>query len=208
MTTFLALLAVGELFVYRAYLNPRVSSKAERDYLYYTQELREDPERVDAYLGLAEAYLKRGNEAKAIETLKRAQSVDPSDYRPSFEIGRLHYMKGNLDEAERYLAAAWKTSPNNAYTAYLLGLVARDRKRIPLSAYYLKKAVELAPELGDAHLMLAELYESMEATASAVREYRAALQYLPGEPRAIGGLRRLGALPLETTPTTEGGARR
>ena len=191
VVTFLLLLGLGELFIYRTYLNPRVSSKAQRDYLYYVQVLAEDPENVDAYLALAEAYLKQGDEKKAIETLERARKVDARDYRPAFEIGRLYYMKGDFERAQEYLQSAWKISPNNAYTAYFLGLIAYRQKKLPLSAYYLKKTVEFAPELADAHLLLAQIYESLQATESAIREYRETLKYLPDSVEANEGLRRL-----------------
>lgn len=191
LVLFLLILAFAELILYQIYLNPRVTSKAQRDFYYYSQSLKDNPESIESYLALAEAYYKLKDTAKAVKTLETAEKVKPTDYRPTFEKGRILYEGKDLKGAKIAFESAAKKTEESVFVYFYLGKIAFEEKRYHLASYYLHRAIEIDTTLADVHLLLAQVYEKLEMPAAAITEYREVLKYLPDNKIAIEALKKL-----------------
>lgn len=188
---FLLIVAVVELIIYFLYLNPRVTTKAERDYYFYSRMIDENPENVQAYLAVAEAYYKMKEPEKAISVLEEAEKIDPLDFRPVFEKGKILYELGKKSEAIRAFEKAMKKAPNNIYPIFYLGKIYFEQGEYPIAAFYFRKAIKIDPTNGDAHYFLGATYEKMGLKESAYEEYLETLKYLPDDERARKALKRV-----------------
>lgn len=189
----IAVLVLAEINLYDSYLNPRVTNKYQRDYIYYSRLLEENPEDIEAYIALAEAYAGLDDIDRAIETLKRAERKFPLDYRPLLEMGRLYFLQGDYEEAREMLERALQRNPRSGSTYFYLGMIAYREQRYAVAAFYFWKSTELEPEAGDAHLYLAKTYENMKLYDAAEQQYREALKYLPDSEEAKQGIERIKA---------------
>ncbi len=189
---FLLIVALAELILYFLYLNPRITSGAERDYYFFSRVIEEDPENIQAYLALAEAYYKMKKYDKAISVLEEAEKISALDFRPIFEKGRIFYELGKKTESKVEFEKALKISPGSFLPAYYMGKIYFESKRYPVAAFYFRKALEIDSTSGDAHYMLGATYEKMGLHLAAMDEYRETLKYLPDDRRAQKALKRLG----------------
>jgi tetratricopeptide (TPR) repeat protein len=147
---------------------------AERDLLWC---LSRQPLSALAFDALGTIYIQqlRFSEARRLseEFLKR----DPSDYRGYYFLaaGR----EGDLlptDETTRLLAESIQRRPSFAAAHALMGKVLLRQHKAREAAEYLKKAVELRPDLVQAHLHLARALRLLGDETAAAREFEAVRQ--------------------------------
>lgn len=189
---FLLIVAIAELILYFLYLNPRITSRAERDYYFFSQVIEENPENIQAYLALAEAYYKMKNFDKAISVLEEAEKIDSFDFRPFFEKGKILYESGKKSEARVAFEKAMKIAPGSIFPVFYLGKIYFESERYPVAAFYFRKVIEIDSTSGDAHYMLGKTYEKMGLHRAAIEEYLETLKYLPDDEKARKALNRLG----------------
>jgi predicted Zn-dependent protease len=99
-----------------------------------------DPARADPLLAQAQAAAARGDRRAALDLLREAEALGPSDPRVSFERGRLLEESGRTREA----IAAWQRTirldPNVALAFYHLGNAYKRLGERHAAAYYLEQA--------------------------------------------------------------------
>jgi TolB-like protein/Tfp pilus assembly protein PilF len=125
------------------------------------------PEVYENYLKGEFALTKRNNQSdiqQSIEYFKDAISKDPT-YAPSY-VG---------------LAKAY----SNLTTVFIGGVAAQERPRAILAA---QKALELDPELAEAHVLLASMAETEWHWAEAESEYHRAVELRPNDAATYSGL--------------------
>jgi chemotaxis protein methyltransferase CheR len=91
---------------------------------------------------------------------------------------------GQYDEAADLAADVVAVTPLRAEALYLLGLAATNLGRDAEALITLRKAVQLDPDLGVAHFLLAGALERNGEPAAAARSYRAAAGSLAAQPAA------------------------
>ena len=79
----------------------------------FEKELARDPSHVQAYLQIANEYLKRGESAKALSFADRAADLAPGDFAARTLYGRVLMDQEKFPEAIRELSAAVQLVPTN-----------------------------------------------------------------------------------------------
>jgi TolB-like protein/DNA-binding winged helix-turn-helix (wHTH) protein/Tfp pilus assembly protein PilF len=132
---------------------------------------------------------------KEHERLTAARSVSPEVYesylKGRFALNNSNYRRAGLEESIRYFEEAIKKDPAFApayvalATAYrqlgavYVGLPSGETRPKVMSAA--QKALELDPELAEAHARLAELYQETFRWSDAEAEYKRALELKPND---------------------------
>lgn len=148
-------LARGELWA-----DKKKPEQAEQE---YRLALAAKPQRLDAYLEVADFYLKRHDAVHMREVLEAARGLDPSDRRLTYYCGVVRVLAGDgLEEAEQCLKTYVTSVP--------------PRSDLPSHA--------------DAHDWLGRLYEHQGKCAAARAQYQEALEINPHSKSAHEGLRR------------------
>lgn len=187
----IVVLVLSELVLYYMYLNPRVTSKAQRDYIYFSAAVKENPEDVGSYLSLADAYMRLGDENQALKVLKEAEKVDPDDYRPTFERGHINYLLGNKEKAKELFERSLQKERGNYYSYFYLGKIYYEEERYSVAAFYFSRAISIDETMGSGHIELGKCYEKMELYQSALEQYQLALKYLPNNEQVELAIRRI-----------------
>ncbi len=108
-------------------------------------------------MGLARAYLKTGNEAKAKEVLGAALKLDPVPHGAHFYLGTLLATKNKAGALEEFQAETVLT-PDNDGAFYNLGATAYELHKKDLAVKALEKARSLNPDNEEAGSLLAQIY--------------------------------------------------
>jgi Tfp pilus assembly protein PilF len=148
------------------------------------------PKSARMRVGLAVAYHGLGQYFEAVAALCQAVDLDPDDARPVYFLSSMHDISPELSEhvASR-LAHLVDVHPNNAQVnyAYAVSLwkrtqTAADGATLLKVQKHLFRAVQLDPELTDAHFQLALLYEQRGELSGAIREFEIAVRLEPSAP--------------------------
>lgn len=118
-------------------------------------------EAVCMYMGIISQI--KGSYDEAIKWFKKGLEIKPADYEFLGNLGSVYLIKGQLEEAENAYLEALKSEPGG-FTAGIyanLGIIALRKGEYKKAENNLKKAVELNPDLIEARLNLAQLYNSM-----------------------------------------------
>lgn len=86
---------------------------------------------------------------------------------------------GNLAQASQRIARLTATRPNDPDLQFLLGLIALRQSDNLAAVAHFEKAVALQPELGAAHIQLAQLYDALHEADRAQACYEAAVSLMP-----------------------------
>jgi tetratricopeptide (TPR) repeat protein len=122
--------------------------KGERDAAIraYRKAIEIGPEDPAAHNNLALILVEeKGSREEALRLAEKALQLRPDDGRILDTVGWVHYMLGNLFEAERQLRAASNLLPAEAAIQYHLGLVAKKQGRRVEASTALKRALLLNP---------------------------------------------------------------
>jgi len=117
----------------------------------------------------------------------------PQPARPELEAGLAHLLRDAPGLAIPVLEGLVKRFPDLAPAWSLLGLAAQRVDEAGRAVTALQRAAELAPEMPQPHVYLAELYAARERLDLAEGEYAAALER---DPLDVATLRKLGQLRL------------
>lgn len=207
------LLATGGLvFFYLSTLNDAPRTRTERDLAAWESSVKERPDDVNAWAGLAYAHSEAGDHESALEVVARAKRVTGAKELVIVEADVLR-------SAGRHTEALKAYDDAEAAVKKLLARTEAERKKVGVRVktgdealarvYYgralsrrelgelkgaiadLEKAVERQPEAATFWAVLGDLYAGSEETSRAENAYRQALTYVPDEPTALAGLERL-----------------
>ena len=150
--------------------------------------VQDAPEFYQAHRALGTAYQKTGRYRDAESEYRTASDLKPASAAPLINLGSLFIeeadasasqgsavVRGILNEALASLNAALKLKSDAPFAYYLLGVTYYK------SAFYedaednLKRAMELAPDLLEGHLALANLYVRIQEWPNAIAELDAYL---------------------------------
>lgn len=92
----------------------------------FTRVIEMEPGFAKALQARAIAYLKTGNNEKAMEDIEAAIRSEPENYRLHYHKGAIHFKNGQLDEAVEAFSRAIDIAPEYA-PAYLLRSEAFDK---------------------------------------------------------------------------------
>ncbi|MGB3533412.1 MAG: tetratricopeptide repeat protein [Microcoleaceae cyanobacterium] len=143
----------------------------------YQQGIRLKPDFVAAYLNLAQAFRQQGNQQQA--NLAQQKAIELQRYSgnayPLFDRGQKLASQGQLKEAITAYQQAIERAPKLAEAYCQIGILERRLGNIKSAVDWLKKALEIQPDLIPAHQNLCGIYRdtlSLKSARQAVNEYR------------------------------------
>jgi tetratricopeptide (TPR) repeat protein len=167
------------------------------------QVLQYQPESSLVLTEMARLALSQGRAREAISRARRAVELDPADANAHYVLAttlcqepcRAEDRGEAIDQLNQALGRAPDSEPvkrdlARAEVEQARGLLERNRQSE--AAVLLEKALELKPDIADAHEMLGLLYQRMNEREKAIRHLSAALEADPGRERVRQALESLG----------------
>jgi Flp pilus assembly protein TadD len=145
------------------------------------------PSEPDACYYLARGFYARDRFAAALKVLQPLLATDPEPARIEEGIAQAKEGLGEFDDAETWYRKAVGRDPRRRALAFGRFLVRQGRSAEALP--WLKRAVEYAPESGQAHFVLGRAYLETGATEQAISELRQAAR-LAQQDEAVARLLR------------------
>jgi tetratricopeptide (TPR) repeat protein len=127
--------------------------------------------------GLVDCYLKLKKIDEALSELLELSRNDTKNPRYLFEIARIFYRKGNLEQAVSYFDRTVKVDPTHAPSLSYLGMIMFSANQVKEALSYLTRAVKYDPKNYQAHYYLGRLY--MDG-----RDFNRALTYFDAAQRS------------------------
>src|SRR5438093_1622689 len=149
---------------------------AREEYLWarraFEQAIGLDPDHEDALAGLGEVLLKFGDRADAVACFDRILALGfRDDHDLMLQVGRALFREAVLDQARRFFEVALTAHPDSAEAAACVGYAAHRLSDEADALYWLRRALELDADQGEARIYLANLLYDRG-------EYEAALFHL------------------------------
>ncbi len=149
---------------------------AREEYLWARRAFEEaiglDPDHEDALAGLGEVLLKFGDRAGAVACFDRILALGfRDDHDLMLQVGRALFREALLDQARRFFEVALTAHPDSAEAAACVGYAAHRLTDEGGALYWLRRALELDADQGEARIYLANLLYDRG-------EYEAALFHL------------------------------
>ncbi len=155
-----------------------------------------DPQCIRPHNNLGIALAEAGRYREAIAACQQSIALSPPQVntaRPHNNIGRIYSQLGENDLGEEYCRRAIRLDPDFPVAHMNLGKIMLDQQRPEEAVFYLEKAVELAPHLLPAYLLLAEAYASISPDQSE-KAIQICRQVLADNPEFLEARRMLGTL--------------
>jgi len=108
--------------------------------------------------GLVECYLKLNKVDEALTELLLLSNIDPKNYRYLFQIAKIFFRKGSLEQAVIYLDRTIKVNPTHAESLSYLGMIMYHTNQIREAVLYLTKAIKCNPKNYKAYYYLGRVY--------------------------------------------------
>ena len=124
----------------------------------YQGLVAQNPQNVDALVGLANLYLEKGQLEQAIPLLQKIIALDPTNLEWQFNLAKLYELSGKTDQAEAIYDQLLAKNPQQ-FQALVGKALLRQAKGDQVMAYNLLSAAELVapnPELKEKVQMLAK----------------------------------------------------
>jgi tetratricopeptide (TPR) repeat protein len=119
--------------------------------------------------GVAQTYHGEGNDAKAVETLRKVVELDPADTDTKLLLASMLVQQGQADEGKAILEALPPGSVKDSSVYFNLAITFMNKKKPDDAAAYFAKAIELDPASPDAYFYrgMAEFQTKKNAEAKA-----------------------------------------
>jgi arylsulfatase A-like enzyme/Tfp pilus assembly protein PilF len=143
----------------------QLGGRLEKNALYdqamelYRTALSKGIESARLHSRLGDLLVRRGEKEAAIAEYEKAARINPADLDSQNNLATAYLEKGRLADAERVFQ--WVLTNDSSYAAAQngMGLISIQRQDHNAARGYFQKAVDLDPELVEAHLNLGLLYE-------------------------------------------------
>lgn len=197
----IALVATGTL------VNDVPRSDAERDYQLLVAGVKKDAKNPTLLMTLAETEYDLGKKKDALEHAERA--VKYAGEAPAYRLRYAQLLLLTGDEAKARAMIedeiALKTA-GDPEPYFLLAQLERSQKRYDAAVDAMRTGLKMSPTSADMLILYGDMLVDAGEKDAAIAQYKAALRYLPGDPRATKGLEALGVKAPASTPTTAHGA--
>jgi excisionase family DNA binding protein len=112
-----------------------------------------------------------GAAADAVTAYRRVLELEPDHIAARINLGRLHHVARELDEAEQYYREALARDPQHPTARFNLGVVLEDRGASDEAIAQYLEAARLDPRIADVHYNLARLYQQNGDAQAALRHF-------------------------------------
>ncbi len=155
--------------------------------------LENNPQSINALLGIGLVYLRQEHLDEALARFKQAKLLDPLQPKPYLLEGFVLLRQGNMAEAEQVFKAVLSLDSRSHRALLGLGEVFLTAKRYDDALIHLREALRYNPQLVAPRLLSAKIYSEQGKFDEAVGEIRTVLEIDPGQARAYFQLARLHA---------------
>ncbi|MDE2711748.1 MAG: tetratricopeptide repeat protein [Acidobacteriota bacterium] len=145
----------------------------------YRFKLDQNPEDEKAHFGLAGMLAALGERDGAIRHLDEAVHVRPDFALALSDLGRLHFLNGDVDRAVALFSRAIAASPELPQAHHNLGTVRLAQRNPEEAEAHFRRALEEWPEFAEAHYGLGEALEAESQPDEAFEHYRRAVSAKP-----------------------------
>lgn len=152
----------------------------------YRRALEVAPRYVPALYNLGLALRELGDMAQAESSFRRVLEIDPRDADALFNLGALLRRRLSFAEAQEMYRRAIELDPKNPHLHLMfgeLGVACYTDESLLEAARSLQTAIELRPEIADAHYYLGQVHELEGRHAESLPAYSAALRLAPDDVR-------------------------
>jgi len=108
--------------------------------------------------GIVDCALKLGREEEALNQLYELNRIEPKNDKYLFDIAKIFYKKGNLEQTVTFLDKTIKVNPTHADALSYLGMIMYHANKIKEAMLYLAKAVKYNQRNYRAYYYLGRLY--------------------------------------------------
>jgi tetratricopeptide (TPR) repeat protein len=145
---------------------------AREDYAWarrsFEHALALDPDHEDGLAGVGETRLKLGDREGAIRAFERILQLGfGDDHELMLQVGRALFREGLIAPAHRFFDLAAQAQPESPDAAASLGYASHRLGNDAAALYWLRRALEIDPQYGEARIYLANLlYDRGETDAA------------------------------------------
>ena len=125
---------------------------------HHEQTVQIAPDFYDAHNDLGSVYRSLGRYDDAVRHLWRARDLNANNADPLITLSAIHLEKNDLGEAERVAVLAVETDSRSALAFFSLGMAQYRRSKFESAETSLIRALNLAPEMLELRLALANVY--------------------------------------------------
>lgn len=143
----------------------------------FGREVQRHPDNEQAWLGLANSYVKIEQPDKAIEAATQALRIAPRTESALYFLGVGHFLKGELDIAMQIFQETLRVNDDLAIAYYYLAVIFKERKELELAVNYGKEAIRKEPRFKQAYMLVADIYLDMKDYERAEKFRRAAAKF-------------------------------
>jgi 4-amino-4-deoxy-L-arabinose transferase-like glycosyltransferase/Tfp pilus assembly protein PilF len=109
------------------------------------QAATRDPDKAIYHINLGKSLSLQRREREAIEAFRKAEALEPLNYRIHYDLGRMYRRVGELPPAEREFRRSLELAPRHAASATGLGDVLLEQGRPEEAAAAFRYALRLSP---------------------------------------------------------------
>ena len=145
----------------------------------YRFKLDRNPEDEKAHFSLAGMLAALGEREVAIRHLEEAVRVRPDFALALSDLGRLHFLNGDVERAVEFFDRAIAASPALPQAHHNLGTVRLAQRNAEEAEAHFRRALAEWPDFAEAHYGLGEALEARGESEDALRRYRRAASAKP-----------------------------
>ncbi len=151
-------------------------------------QVRLDPQNVQARLAVALAYATRGYNSSAIEQFQEVIALEENNQAALAGLGRVYLQEGKLDQGLEPLLKVVELNKDNPLNKtlgrleavyYDLGVIYSRKKLYTEAAFYLSRALEINRADADAWYVLGQAQAGGADFESALSSYHQAVRFVP-----------------------------
>jgi len=145
----------------------------------YEKALTAIPDNAALLKGIAQTYHGENNRAKAIETLRKVQQLDPGDNDNRMLLASMLLEDGKLDEGQQLLEGLPPGSVKDPAVYTNVGILFMNKNNPTQAQAYFTKAIELDATQADAYYYRGLSYLGAKKTAEAKTDFKKYLELKP-----------------------------
>ncbi|BBM85343.1 serine/threonine-protein kinase [Candidatus Uabimicrobium amorphum] len=161
----------------KAYVTQMTGQK-QKSIAYYTKEIKNNTENVEAYSNRAGLYARNKEYQKAFADYEKALAIQPKNHSIYFNRAVLYIDTQEYQKATDDLQKVLDLAPNNERAYTNLGVVYFDLKKYLQAMACYDKAIDIAPR-ADTHLNRGLLNVQMRQPEKALDDFNAAIRLKP-----------------------------
>ncbi|HEU4403249.1 MAG TPA: tetratricopeptide repeat protein, partial [Candidatus Polarisedimenticolia bacterium] len=143
------------------------------------------PDSASVFFNMGQAYMKGGDETKALAAFEKAVAVDPSKSESFMAMASIYEKQKNTAKAQEMYEKVIAIDPKNASTSfYNIGARAWNENRTKDAAQAYAKAIEIDPSNALAHRELGTSLMRTQDFAGALKHFQEYLRLQPNAPDA------------------------